>query len=234
MSDTPGRYRKVFPRLWGHPGFLQLTRSAREICLYVLSGPQSNAIGLFNFSPATAAEDLGVGAETFRKGLAEVCVTFGWQFDNDQRVFYIPSWWRWNQPTNPNILIGNLKALSEIRPSALVDAFAQNLQTLPETFHETFIECCRQRLPKPPRTQDQYRSIEQKKEKEQERERKSGSDGKRFLSIARQVLEVTNPAADLDHLVDTFFSLKPNACTKAEAREAINTALSERRMHHAS
>ena len=101
MSDTPGRYRKVFPRLWGHPGFLQLTRSAREICLYVLSGPQSNAIGLFNFSPATAAEDLGVGAETFRKGLAEVCVTFGWQFDNDQRVFYIPSWWRWNQPTNP-------------------------------------------------------------------------------------------------------------------------------------
>ena len=142
MSDTPGRYRKVFPRLWGHPGFLQLTRSAREICLYVLSGPQSNAIGLFNFSPATAAEDLGVGAETFRKGLAEVCVTFGWQFDNDQRVFYIPSWWRWNQPTNPNILIGNLKALSEIRPSALVDAFAQNLQTLPETFHETFIECC--------------------------------------------------------------------------------------------
>ena len=91
-----GRYRKIYPRLWGHPGFLQLTRSAREITLYLLTGPQTNAIVLFdNFSAATAAEDLGVGAGTFRKGLAEVCVTFGWQSDSDARVFYIPSWWRW-------------------------------------------------------------------------------------------------------------------------------------------
>jgi hypothetical protein len=32
MSDV-GRYRKVYPRLWRHPGFHTLTRAGRELAL---------------------------------------------------------------------------------------------------------------------------------------------------------------------------------------------------------
>ena len=86
-----------------------------------------------------------------------------------------------------------------------------------------------------PRTQEQYksRSIEPEKEQEGEPERKSGSDEKRFLPIAREVLEVTNPSAPIKHLLDAFFNLRPIACSRAEATRALNLALSERRTSHA-
>ena len=154
MSDV-GRYRKLFPRLWRDPDFRRLKPSTRELVLYLLSGPQTNSIGLFHFSVATAAEDLGVSVDTLRKGLADIGTTFDWRFDAEARVFYIPSWWRWNEPENPNVLKGNLKALSEIPPCGLVDAFSRNLETLPETLHETFIEGCTIRLSKRPPNQEQ-------------------------------------------------------------------------------
>ena len=71
-DEAVGRYRKVYPRIWRHPGFQGLTKSGRELALYLLTGPQSSRIGLFYFSVATAAEDLNVGVETLRKGLRDV------------------------------------------------------------------------------------------------------------------------------------------------------------------
>ena len=91
-----GRYRKLDPRIWRHPSFTTLRPSVRELALYLLTGPQTSAIGLFHFSVATAAEDLGVTVETIRKGLVDVGVAFGWRFDSSARVFFIPSWWHWN------------------------------------------------------------------------------------------------------------------------------------------
>ena len=66
--------------------------------LYLLTGPQTTRPGIFLFSVATAAEDLDVGVETIRTGLVDVAGAFGWVFEADTRVFYIPSWWRWNAP----------------------------------------------------------------------------------------------------------------------------------------
>jgi hypothetical protein len=73
---------------------------------------------------------------------------FDWHFDADARVFYVPSWWRWNPPENENVLKGNLKALSEIPPSKLADGFARNTETLDETLRPTFMECCQRHLPR--------------------------------------------------------------------------------------
>jgi hypothetical protein len=82
-----GRYRRLYPRLWRHPGFIGLTKSGRELALYLLTGPQTNRLGIFHLSVATASEDLNVAVETIRKGLADITATFGWTFDASARVF---------------------------------------------------------------------------------------------------------------------------------------------------
>ena len=137
MSDR-GRYRKVYPRLWHHPGFRRLDGDDKALTLYLLSGPQTNRLGLYKLSIPTAADDLDTVPETLSKRIANVCDTFGWRFDPDARVFYIPSFWTWNPPENPKVLKGCLKDLNEIPPSPLIDTFANNLDTLPENLWETF------------------------------------------------------------------------------------------------
>jgi hypothetical protein len=103
-----GRYRKLYTRLWRHPGFAGLTEGEKILALYVLTGPQTNRLGLYLLSIATAAEDLGTTPETLTKRLRNVCQTFGWWFDSVARVTYIPTWWRWNPPENVNVMKGSL------------------------------------------------------------------------------------------------------------------------------
>lgn len=236
MSEI-GRYRKAYPRLWRHPGFVAMTnKTARELTLYLLTGPQTNRIGLFHFSMATAAEDLGVGIETLRERMADVRTTFGWHFDPDARVFFIPSWWRWNRPENANVLRGNLKDLNEIPPCMLLNAFARNLETLPETLHQTFVECCTERIPKRSPIQDQDQGSGTKQKQEQEPRAPRGRPAKEsdpILAIARQVRSEFSIQSR-----EEFFDLVTYQANqtklqfkKADVDQAINVVLSERNQH---
>lgn len=235
MSDV-GRYRLVYPRLWRHPGFVRLNKTARELALYLLTGPQTNRIGLFHFSVGTAAEDLSVGVETIRERLADVSGTFGWLFDIDARVFYIPSWWRWNPPQNDNVLKGNLKDLNEITPCALAEQFARNLGTLHERFHQTFVECCRQRLGQRSPIQDQDQYLERKQEQEQRASRAAtnGAHDEDLLTIATNLCR-DHPTAQLEYLVDhlqAVVNLKSGTSRylkRQQAVELINLASSDLR-----
>jgi hypothetical protein len=135
MSDL-GRYRKLYVRLWRHPCFVGLTDAEKVVAIYVLTGPQSNRLGLYVLSIATAAEDLGTVPETLKKRLLTVCQTLGWLFDARARVVYIPTFFNWNPPENANVMKGSLKDLNEIPPCGLIDAFAANIETLPETLRQ--------------------------------------------------------------------------------------------------
>lgn len=223
MSDV-GRYRKIYPRIWRHPGFKALTPSSQKLALYLLSGPQTNPVGLFHFSPALAADDLGVATETLRKGLTDVRETFGWLFDAGAGVFYIPSWWRWNKPEGVNVLKGNLKELSEIPPSHLMEMFAANLRTLPEALHLTFIEGCRERLPEPSPIQDQEQDQEQKQEQEQEGAGapKSGIDEDAYLrTVIREALGLSPKNAPTDYLLDCINSIDPTLADRYKRQDVL-------------
>jgi hypothetical protein len=225
----------MYPRLWRHPGYRALNKVARELALYCLAGPQSNRIGVTYFSLMTAADDLGVTVETLRERLPDVTSTFGWLFDADAKVLYIPSWWRWNCPDNPNVLEGNLKDLNEIPPCALVEAFARNLEHVPEKWHQTFVECCAKRIPKRSANQDQDQDLEQ--EKKQAALSRGAVNEKaqnpEVLKIAREALRYGSPE-DIELLLDHFKSLylakHPGTdCPRADALHALNVAISERR-----
>lgn len=229
-----GRYRKLYPRLWRHEGFRRLTPTSQRITLYLLTGPQTNRIGVFMFSGGTACEDLNVSAETFAKGLADVGETFGWLFDAGARVFYIPSWWRFNPPENANVLLGNLKDLSEIPSSKLVDAFAANLETLPETLWGTFREGCSERLPRRSPTQDQEQGSEtgNRNRTQEQRSAHAARDERADLpeelrrAAKQATLDVQKPQ-DADTVLDQIRALLPKGSQKysrADLERAVAAA----------
>ena len=241
MSEV-GRYRKAYPRIWRHPGFRQLSRDEQRLVLYLLYGPQSNRIGLFHFSIFTAAEDLDTTPETLKKGLANVTVTFGWMFDADARVFYIPSWWRWNPPENVKVIKGSLKDLNEIPPSALVDAFATNIDALSDiadkdghTVRETFLDGLRQRLPKRMPIQNQYQEFVSGSRKQEpsalravaSRESIPWTPNGPLEIIAREVVGMSPSECTVEYLIDAVLNASRNAglkCTRKEALTAIAAA----------
>jgi len=149
-----GRYRKLYARLWRHPAFLKLTDTQKILMLYVLTGPQTNRLGLYRLYTPQAIDDLKCCrsvrmsvVRTLEKNLACVCRVFGWSFDAPARVLYIPSWFTWNPPANVNALKGSLKDLNELPASRLLDLFAANTQTLSEAMRPIFLEGLRERFP---------------------------------------------------------------------------------------
>ena len=107
------RYRKVDPRIWADEKFRSISSSEKLIALYTVTA-QANRAGIFLFSPAKGAEDLEMSVETFTKGFLNVCRTFGWHWDSRVRVLYIPTWWKYNQPENANVLVGALSDVHEV------------------------------------------------------------------------------------------------------------------------
>jgi len=163
------RYRKIDPRFWKDEKITFLNRDEKLIALYLFTSAQSNRVGVFSFSPAGAAEDLGIPLETFAKGFMEpflkVVETLRLGWDDKARVLFLPTWWKYNCPENPNVLKACLQDLHEIPQTPLLIKFFENLRYLPETFHQTF----REGLPKPSpkRMADQEQEQEQKQDKEE-------------------------------------------------------------------
>ena len=124
------KYRKIDPRIWGDERFVRLPNEEKLIALYCLTSPQCNRIGLFRFSMAAAAEDLGTSSETFEKRFRNVCSTMKWPFDPVSKVLFFPTWWRYNCPENGNILLGNLEDLHDVPNTPLVSEFIDNAQLL--------------------------------------------------------------------------------------------------------
>jgi hypothetical protein len=120
MSHDKRRYRTLYVRIWREPRFRALSDAYKAATLYLLTGPQTNRMGCYVLSPALAAEDLNVTLPAFMKRLSVVCETFGWQWDKEARVFWIPSWWAWNAPDNARALSGALSDRNEIPACSLL------------------------------------------------------------------------------------------------------------------
>ena len=95
-------YRKLYTRLWRHRGFVRLSHQAKVVTLYLLTGPQTNTIGCYGLSLALTAEDLSISQTTCVRLIREVCTAFDWEWDEDERQVWIPSWPKWNPQISPN------------------------------------------------------------------------------------------------------------------------------------
>lgn len=161
------RYRKVDPRFWKDEKVRRMAPEEKLVAVYGFTA-QSNRIGCFTFSPAMAAEDLGMKPETFAKRFEKVCQTLAWGWDSISQVLYLPTWWKYNQPENHNNMIGNLKDLEDVPGSPLVAAFCANTEYLQNGLSKTFTQTLAERYPKRLASQEQEQEQEQEPEQEQE------------------------------------------------------------------
>ena len=159
------RYRQVYPAFWRDEKVVALSLEEKAVALYCMTGPQSNRIGLFTFSPGAGAEDCGTLPQTFALRFAKVVKTLRWGWDERLRVLYIPTWWKWNQPANPNVLKSTLDDLTELPQTPLLQEFASNTEYLRGTLPQTFTQTLGRRLRKVSPHQEQ----EQEQEQEQKR-----------------------------------------------------------------
>lgn len=107
-------YRKLYTRLWRHPSFQRMTEGERLLAMYLVSGPQTNQIGCYYFSPALACEDLRVSPPQLRKRMSSVFDAFGWEWYEVDRLVYIPSWFEWNRPNGSKVMEGWRQMVDDI------------------------------------------------------------------------------------------------------------------------
>ncbi|MDA2935276.1 hypothetical protein MYX82_13185 [Acidobacteria bacterium AH-259-D05] len=197
------RYRKIDPRTWRDEKFRRLDPEGKLIAFYVLTA-QSNRIGIFNFSPAMAAEEIGIDPETFAERFGKVCQTLNWEWDESSRVVYLPTWWKYNTPENPNVVIGLLNDVGDIPTTPLLSRFSTNLTYLPENLKETFTQTLSKRYPKPSPNQEQ----EQEQEKEQEQE--SPTAAADFLLASQFFSQDPRLKNDPERFLATWKELRPD------------------------
>ena len=113
------RYRRLRVRLWLEPAFIRLDEATKLVALYVLTGPQTNAVGLYRLSPGSAAEDLEMPVAQFRRRLETVAKALGWRFETASGLVWIPEWAEENAPQNPNITRSWRSAFDELPESPL-------------------------------------------------------------------------------------------------------------------
>jgi hypothetical protein len=169
------KYRKVDPRIWRDEKFVELDAIDKLIVHYVLTSLQANRIGLFTFSVALAAEELGIKVETFRERFANVCQTFQWPYDPRTKTLFLKTWWKYNRPDNPNMLKSCLEDLHDLPASDLITAFLNNTRYLPETF-AAILRNVGGNVGGNVSPQEQEQEQEQKQEMEQEQEGDANRD----------------------------------------------------------
>lgn len=139
MSQERRNYRKVYTRIWKSPEFRGLSDALKVATLYVLTGPQTNRVGLYYFSFAQAAEALGSTSPKVRSMIGVVCKTFAWTFDQKSSVIWIPTWWSFNPVSqNPKNLQGYLSDLNDVPRTELIHSFCNNLRDIPAIHHHMF------------------------------------------------------------------------------------------------
>lgn len=133
------RYRKHGAYYYLDEKTITLPFPAKSIGSYTLVS-QVNRVGIFTFSVGLAQEELGLSPKVFNPNFDLVLNTFGWKFDRAMRVLYVPTWWRYNAPENPNVLVGALEDLNGLPKTPLLNEFAANVGYLPPNLHETFTQ----------------------------------------------------------------------------------------------
>lgn len=167
---TKPRYRKIGASFFTDEKVVTLSPTEKLVALYLLIG-QVNRIGLYVFSPAKAQEELGLSRKTFQKSFQRVLEVLGWSYDPVARVVFIVSWWKFNQPENPNVLVGALRDLDGLPQTELVNYFADHLWNLSPNLHETFKKGLGEHSSN--QYQEQYQEQKQEQEQEQNQEQEN-------------------------------------------------------------
>jgi hypothetical protein len=166
------KFRKVDPRIWYDEKFRTLSAADKLLAVYLLTGSQTNRIGLFYVSLSLAAEQTGYPPDTLAIGIRRVCHTLRWVFDEASGVLFLPTWWKYNGVCGPRTMAGNLGDLHDVPQTHLIEQFANNNRYLTDAEFEVVRRVCHTHaipMPYPSAigAQEQEQEQEQKQEKKE-------------------------------------------------------------------
>jgi hypothetical protein len=109
-------YRRTHEQLWTDKWVRTLKPERKLLWLYLLTGTQTNGIGLHTFKVAEAAEDLGFSKKKVLEALEDFAKIQRICWDRDSNLVWIPKWIRYNAPDGPNQVKFYEKAISAFLP----------------------------------------------------------------------------------------------------------------------
>jgi len=126
-------WRRVDSRVWEADEKFRLLSApppnAQTLFLYFLTGPVTKPLpGLFVAGVGQLAESFGWPIGATDAALGELINSGMVRFDRANRVVYLPNSLKYNQPDNPNILVGWARYFSMIPPSPLKLEFWERLK----------------------------------------------------------------------------------------------------------
>ena len=116
-------------RMWGDAKFRALSKDAKLVWQYLMTGPHgvSRTPGLFRLHLAVLADDTSMSMDEATAAFAEVEASGMVVYDRTARVALLPNKLRYQAPANPNVVKGWLRALDEIPECDLVTAWRSGL-----------------------------------------------------------------------------------------------------------
>lgn len=133
-----GHYSRIDKRIWMDEKFRTLDTMEKLAAIYTMT--VSNRIGLFYMNPVTAADETGIG-DQWDRVWDRVYHTLSWGWDPGVRVVFLPTWWRYNQPSNMSHFKGCLRDIETIPSTPLICEFLKENRYLDRVYHTILAGC---------------------------------------------------------------------------------------------
>ena len=119
--------RKEVGMWWRLKEVREMEPVRKMIAWYCFQGPQSVGPGLFYFSEDEACGDLDLRLSEWMEHFPVILKTFGWHYDEEARVLWIPDWFEWHEVESKRDLLRLLKCLNRLPPTPWFAEFKQQI-----------------------------------------------------------------------------------------------------------
>src|SRR3990172_459074 len=130
-----GFYRRIDTRMHGDKIYRSLSGpqpNAKSLFEWLIHGPRSNSIGLYEAGLAGMAELLGWPVEQFQERFAELLSSGMVRWCQEHRVVFLPNFLKHNMPDNINVLKSCLKVLDSLPECHLQGEWIRRFKLLRE------------------------------------------------------------------------------------------------------
>jgi len=131
------RYQKIHTKIWTDEKFVNLSRKAQFLFLYILTSPHSNALGAYVLPKAYICEDISYSLEQLQEPFKELLDKQLILYDESVKLIIIKNHLKHNTLENENQTKFVVKILASLPHSPLLSNL---LEPLNKPFHKHLIE----------------------------------------------------------------------------------------------
>ncbi|MBI4293636.1 MAG: hypothetical protein HY661_19340 [Betaproteobacteria bacterium] len=157
------RYRKVDSRIWNDAKFRVLTDAGKLAFLFLLTHPNTTALGAIRGSIPGFAAEIGWSAKAFGEAFREASSKGMAEHDEIACIVWFPNFLKYNRPESPNVVRAWASSLDLLPECALKDKAIQSAKALVEGMNEAFAKAFAEALAKAMPNQEQEQEQEQER-----------------------------------------------------------------------